>query len=277
MKGSLKRLWTLAIAAALAAVALVAIQLAGQAGAARPAQQVARMEALLERDPQLLRPETRAAVAQVAELAASGARETAWTHLALGLRARGQRAHEAALDALRHALTLAPEDDPELRSLILNEIGISYHNLRRYGPAREALARSIELTPERARPYNDMGVLLRFTGELDEAESYALKALELAPEDVASHNNYGNLLVAQGRWEEAIERYHRAMELAPGLPHPVYNLACVYSLQGETARALDLLAQAIAIDPVWRAEARRDPDFEPLRGMAEFDALVAAG
>jgi len=55
-----------------------------------------------------------------------------------------------------------------------------------------------------------------------------------------------------------------------------YLLACCYAQLNEADSALEALEQAITEDEGSRALARRDPDFESLRGSALFQKLTAA-
>jgi len=54
-----------------------------------------------------------------------------------------------------------------------------------------------------------------------------------------------------------------------------YNLACTQARLGHTAEALAALTRAVELgyrDADW---AEQDPDLRPLRGLPEFDALLA--
>jgi hypothetical protein len=53
-----------------------------------------------------------------------------------------------------------------------------------------------------------------------------------------------------------------------------FNLACCESRSGRTADALDHLRQAIALSEEFRAYAKDDPDFAPIRDDPAFVALI---
>jgi hypothetical protein len=59
----------------------------------------------------------------------------------------------------------------------------------------------------------------------------------------------------------------------PQYPMLVYNLACSESLSGRTADAIDYLRRAVADSEKLRADAREDPDFDPIRDEPSFKAL----
>jgi Tfp pilus assembly protein PilF len=53
-----------------------------------------------------------------------------------------------------------------------------------------------------------------------------------------------------------------------------YNLACYLSVAGAKQRAIGQLAQALALDPECRGAIGNEPDFDPIRGDPEFQALI---
>ena len=54
-----------------------------------------------------------------------------------------------------------------------------------------------------------------------------------------------------------------------------YNLACYLSLTGEKARTLAHLAEALLLDPTYRKLVDDEPDFDPIRADAQFQAITS--
>jgi tetratricopeptide (TPR) repeat protein len=77
-----------------------------------------------------------------------------------------------------------------------------------------------------------------------------------------------------GRHAEARAEYLRVLATSPDLPQANYNLACSYAREGDAERAIDYLGKAIAKEPLFRMDAREDPDFGTIAGSAAFEALV---
>jgi Flp pilus assembly protein TadD len=148
------------------------------------------------------------------------------------------------------------------------------HTAGRFDEAKEALEQAMALRPEWSRPHNVLAIAWRLQDNYEEAEKEALLALKLDPGDIAVHNNYANLLVELRRFEEAEKHYLIAIETNPEHPKPYYNLACLYSHQGDRERALENLQSALKRAPNLRNHASRDPDFDPLRDNPDFQALV---
>jgi hypothetical protein len=55
----------------------------------------------------------------------------------------------------------------------------------------------------------------------------------------------------------------------------VYNLACCESLSGRTGEAIEHLRLAVEAAGRFRADARADTDFDPIRHEPAFQALIA--
>ena len=53
-----------------------------------------------------------------------------------------------------------------------------------------------------------------------------------------------------------------------------YNLACCESLAGRTADAVDHLRRAVDMSEQFRAYARDDSDFDPVRDQPAFEELI---
>jgi adenylate cyclase len=56
----------------------------------------------------------------------------------------------------------------------------------------------------------------------------------------------------------------------------LYNVACVYSLLGQTEQAIDTLGLAVAKGFAHKEWIVNDADFRPLHGHPRFQALLAS-
>lgn len=78
-----------------------------------------------------------------------------------------------------------------------------------------------------------------------------------------------------GDHQRAMESLLQTLEKAPSLaPSVYYALAAVHAQRGEWEPALKYLRQAIGMAPEHRIMASNDPDFDSLREIAEFTALL---
>lgn len=78
--------------------------------------------------------------------------------------------------------------------------------------------------PENSQVLSVLGVVLKRSGRLREAESYLFKAMDLSPDSHGIINNLGNILVQTGRVDAAIEHYRQALRYEDD-PRIHYNLS----------------------------------------------------
>lgn len=79
----------------------------------------------------------------------------------------------------------------------------------------------------------------------------------------------------RGDFAQAIKLLTQALEIHPRNESALYCLAAAHARAGDPAAAIKSLRSAISANPASRAQARKDADFEPLRGAVDFEALVA--
>jgi tetratricopeptide (TPR) repeat protein len=78
----------------------------------------------------------------------------------------------------------------------------------------------------------------------------------------------------EGDFEGAIQELEPALERHPDSATVHYDLACYASLAGDERRAVGHLRRALSLDPALLEQARREPDFEPIRNRVEFHELI---
>lgn len=98
--------------------------------------------------------------------------------------------------------------------------------------------------PENSQVLSVLGLVLKRSGRLREAESYMVQAMEVTPDSPAIINNLGNVLVQRGRVDAAIEHYRQALRYQDD-PRIHYNLsqALRENLQLEEGEKEFLIAQ----------------------------------
>jgi tetratricopeptide (TPR) repeat protein len=106
----------------------------------------------------------------------------------------------------------------------------------------------------------------------------ALKPLEVAaslrPSDTRVALALGWCYKRTNRLAQAIDSLERAQRENPYEPLLHYNLACYWSLAGNSSKALDALSNALDLDPELRSLIAEEQDFDRLRGNPEFDRLI---
>jgi Flp pilus assembly protein TadD len=119
------------------------------------------------------------------------------------------------------------------------------------------------------------GESLRILERYYEALVPLQRAARAAPDDVRIRIALAWCYKRTGRLDLAIDVLEEALIVEPQRALLRYNLACYLSLAGQKRRALRYLAQALAIEPGYRELAEAEADFEPLRTDPTFQSLCA--
>ncbi|MCK5614825.1 tetratricopeptide repeat protein, partial [Candidatus Pacearchaeota archaeon] len=106
-----------------------------------------------------------------------------------------------------------------------------------------------EKQPETAREWNDYGLDLASSGNLDKALDCFLKAVELDPQLAEAYNNIGNVFFMRKKNGQAIEYYRKVIELSPNHPLAHYNLALALEGEGKNEEAAKHLQKHLEINP----------------------------
>lgn len=153
----------------------------------------------------------------------------------------------------------------------------------RNGMTTNAIALLLELDTylrepvNRSANFNRIGAYYFRLQQYNDAADYMKRAWDIDPGDAVSACNLAAVLMTVGRLDEALgtllEIYAQPVD-KPVLAFSIhFNLACVYSLKGETEKALQNLALAARIDPASTATSMGDPHLDALRADPGFISL----
>lgn len=109
---------------------------------------------------------------------------------------------------------------------------------------------------------------------LAEAEALYRRAVEADPKNLSALNNLGVICMAQKRDKEAIDIFTRLIDIKGDWADPYYNLACLYSRQGDAPKSIWHLRVALWMNKELKGWAKNDLDLEPLRSMPEYQKIV---
>jgi tetratricopeptide (TPR) repeat protein len=99
---------------------------------------------------------------------------------------------------------------------------------------------------------------------------------EAAPQTIDERLYASTLAINSGKYDDAIVHLRLVRDEDPDNEHALYMLAVAHAQRGEHAEAVAHLERAIALNPENRAQARRDPDLEPLHDDEAFRAALEA-
>jgi len=119
------------------------------------------------------------------------------------------------------------------------------------------------------------GEALRALGKYREALEYLETAAALRPTDLGVAMALGWCYKRTHRLAQAIDALDRAVRQHPDEALLHYNLACYWSLAGNAARSIRSLLVALSLNADLAGQIPAEPDFDPIRGEAEFERAVA--
>jgi tetratricopeptide (TPR) repeat protein/predicted Ser/Thr protein kinase len=184
---------------------------------------------------------------------------------------RMSRFEEARTWALHAEIEIEAAGSPELRALLLNNLGQSYLRQQRHAEAAEHLKKAVDIAtralgpehPDVGRWINNLGLVAKEQGHYEEAEAHHRKALAIIERALGPEHphvafltyNLGQALHARGDREQAEIHYRDALvkmerSLDPGHPlraSPLLSLATLHLEDGQPAKALPLAEHALRV------------------------------
>jgi tetratricopeptide (TPR) repeat protein len=145
---------------------------------------------------------------------------------------------------------------------LYNKLGISYLQLREYGPARRAFSQAVKFDPRFTIAYNNLGATECLAKKYSAAIQHLKRALELDETSAPAHLNMAESWAGLGQMDRAMTEYARALELnadilsgsAEGVQVRVstpeqrgrvdYLIAMAYARRGNVDGALEYLRRA---------------------------------
>ena len=115
--------------------------------------------------------------------------------------------------------------------------------------AIEYYKEAININPEFADAYNNMGSAIIAKGDFEQAIVSLKKALLISSNFSNAHNNLGIALKNIGSLSEAIESFKKAIKIDPLNPQALYNLGDAFLEKGDLDFAIDSYKKAIDINP----------------------------
>ncbi len=120
---------------------------------------------------------------------------------------------------------------------IYNNLGVVLQAQDKLAAAEDCFRQVLKFKPNSAHAYNNLGNLFQAQHKLEEAKNYYRLALTIEPQFAEAHNNLGNILKNQAQFDEALIFYRRVLEIKPDFPDIYHNLGNVFSAQNQFDKA----------------------------------------
>ncbi len=130
-----------------------------------------------------------------------------------------------------------------------NNLGVVLKNRGKVQEAIEHYEQTLRIKPDFVEAHNNLGAALTQVGKLEDAIGHCEQALRIKPNYAEAHNNLGVALKQVGKLQEAIGHYEQALRIKPGYAEAHYNLGAALELAGKTQEAMEHYQQALRIKP----------------------------
>lgn len=184
--------------------------------------------------------------------------------------------------------------DMPTTAVILNKIGIAYHQLMDLGTARRYYQKAIKANPKYSEAVNNLGTIYYANKSYGQATRQYQRALKLTPDSASILSNLGTAYFARKKYKEAFETYQEALKLDPEVfEHKSsygvlmqdrsveerakfhYYLAKVYAQAGLTERSLNYIRKSLEEGFKEGKKYLEEPEFAKVRELPEFQQMMA--
>lgn len=145
---------------------------------------------------------------------------------------------------------------------------------RAFAEAEQTFRLALARNPWFTNALLNLGGLAINRGDPSAAVALLERARDISPGSGAVHLSLGTAYARSGRWPDAMRALARASVLGPGVADAWYGLAVARVMVGERAGAIEALIKAVSLDGSYRAAARQEAAFVPLRTDARFAQVV---
>ncbi|MDH3327710.1 MAG: tetratricopeptide repeat protein, partial [Desulfobulbaceae bacterium] len=130
-----------------------------------------------------------------------------------------------------------------------NNLGKQYGEAGRFQEAIHAFQTAIKNEPDYAEAHYNLGVIYLKQERYPEAMQQFSTDIQFRPTHAQAFSNIGVIYSRQGKIQEATAAYNKALNLSPNSPEALANLGILYAKQGDLDEAISLLRKAVKLKP----------------------------
>jgi tetratricopeptide (TPR) repeat protein len=176
---------------------------------------------------------------------------------------------DSAVTFLARAVEINPQ-----QAAYFNNLGNAHKSLGSLQEAVTAYKKALALRPDYAEAHNNLGVVQKKLGDLEDAVASFEEALRIRPNYIDAHYNLGNALQENNDLVGAINSYKKALNLNPNNADALYNLANALQAQDKYDNAIAVYKLALRVKPDYVEALERLGNAE--QRMGDIDAAMDA-
>jgi tetratricopeptide (TPR) repeat protein len=157
---------------------------------------------------------------------------------------------------------------------LINE-GIALFKKSDFTGAYRLFAKAIDVNTKNSRAYFYRGFTAKEQKDLEQSKKDLFRATELDEDNALYNETLGHVYTALKEYNEAKMVYHKAYELGNNKSSTLlYNLACIYSLEGRITKALKYLDEALQNGYRDFEHVSKNSDLANIRSTSLFNELI---
>ena len=179
-------------------------------------------------------------------------------------------------------------------AVLMNKIGIAYHQLADLGNAEKCYKQALKLDPKYAEAMNNLGTIYYSRESYRRAINQYKKVLRLKPDSASTLANLGSAYYARKQYELGSENVQKALAIDPNVfesrsgvgtmvrdrsvgdrPTVFYYMAKSYAKAGMFEQALSYIRKSIEEGFKERKKFMEEPEFAGLQKDPEFQKIMA--
>jgi tetratricopeptide (TPR) repeat protein len=157
--------------------------------------------------------------------------------------------HKGAISEAAYHINEALKINPNISNAHLN---VGYYLAEQkgdYATAIEHYKKAVELDPKSVKGWDNLGLALSKTNQLDEAIECFQKAKELDPSFFDAYFNLGYAYSLKGEYDKAVSEYQKAIEIDKNNAKTYNELGATMIDAGRFSEAIDYLEEALRLSP----------------------------
>lgn len=128
-------------------------------------------------------------------------------------------------------------------------LGVAQKDQNLTDQAYQSFRKALQLNPNIDEAHFNLAIILEERGNTDEAIAHYRKAVEIKPDFVKAHNNLGAAYLRQNKLDEAVVHLRKALQLDPNFAPAYNNMGLAHVKQGKLDEAVENYLRALQLNP----------------------------